>query len=336
MCPKFQAPGDNDLQKTPPSRGDTSDEVPKLQLKIGSVRGLVNATLLQRIPKSTMIAQLGGPNTAELSQMLQNMVIIVSAGRRSCVCDLRVQSCRHRAGAVVSLSWLLENVHCRKTGGGPYECVNPTRQTRWSTSPQALAPPHSRRRPPWCRRPPQRASRVRASSWARAPSSPRYTAAPEDAPLRSVCRDSPCCGKPYRTADPTRPTPSLRPRSPPSSTPPEVCPETVEFDIRRTHGTTTTTRATFVTQGSLGHDEHALPGRAFLAPAPSRAAAHLVITRKEKSGAHGVTPRIKETIKFVNPTRNERMGSRNMKTCRRRSQLPPQGRTRPRRHPHCV
>ena len=45
----------------------------------------MNATLLQRIPKSTMIAQLGGQNTAELSQMLQNIVIIVSAGRRTCV-----------------------------------------------------------------------------------------------------------------------------------------------------------------------------------------------------------------------------------------------------------
>ena len=42
-----------------------------------------------------------------------------------------------------------------------------------------------------------------------------------------------CCGKPYRTAPPTRTTLSLRPRSPPSSTPTEVCPETMEFDIRR-------------------------------------------------------------------------------------------------------
>ena len=50
---------------------------------IGSVRGLVNATLLQRIPKSTMVEQLGGPNTAELSQMLQNKVIIDSAGWQS-------------------------------------------------------------------------------------------------------------------------------------------------------------------------------------------------------------------------------------------------------------
>ena len=57
------------------------------------------------------------------------------------------------------------------------------------------------------------------------------------APPRSVCRASPCWGKPYREAPPTRPTPSLRPRSP---TPPEVCLETMEFDIRCTHGTTTT------------------------------------------------------------------------------------------------
>ena len=56
----------------------------------------------------------------------------------------------------------------------------------------------------------------------------------------SVCRVSPCCGKPCRTAPPMRPTPSLRPRSPPSSTPPEVCPETMDFDIRCRHGTTTT------------------------------------------------------------------------------------------------
>ena len=38
------------------------------------------------------------------------------------------------------------------------------------------------------------------------------TAALVDAPLRSVCRASPCCGKPYRAAPPMRPTPS-----PPSS-----------------------------------------------------------------------------------------------------------------------
>ena len=119
------------------------------------------------------------------------------------------------------------------------------------------------------------------------------------------------------TVPPTRPTPSLRPRSPPSSTPPEVCLETKEFDIRRGHGTTTT-RATFVTQGSLGHDEHALPGRAFLAPAPSRAAAHVATTRKEIRCTRR-HPKNKETIKFVNPTRNKIMGSQNMMTCRRRA-----------------
>ena len=32
-----------------------------------------------------MIAQLEGPNTAELSQVQQNKVIIESAGRRTCV-----------------------------------------------------------------------------------------------------------------------------------------------------------------------------------------------------------------------------------------------------------
>ena len=78
---------------------------------------------------------------------------------------------------------------------------------------------------------------------ARAPSPLRFTAAPEDAPLRSVYRASPCCGKPYRTAPPTRPTRSLRPHSSPSSTPPEVCLETMEFDFQRRHGTTTTTHA---------------------------------------------------------------------------------------------
>ena len=84
-----------------------------------------------------------------------------------------------------------------------------------------------------------RASRVRASSWAKTNSSPRYTVALVDAPLRSVCLASPCCGKPYRTETPTRLAP-FAPRSPPSSTPPEVCLETVEFDIRIRHGTTTT------------------------------------------------------------------------------------------------
>ena len=78
------------------------------------------------------------------------------------------------------------------------------------------------------------------------------------------------------------------------------------------------TRATFVTQGSLGHDEHALPSRAFLAPAPSRAAAHLVITRKETRCTRCQLQN-KETIKFVNPTRNKIVGSRNMKTCRRQA-----------------
>ena len=73
------------------------------------------------------------------------------------------------------------------------------------------------------------------------------------------------------------------------------------------------TRATFVTRGILGHDEHALPCRSFLAPAPSRAAA---LTRKE---IRCTLCHPKETIEFVNPTRKKMRGSRNMKTCRRRA-----------------
>ena len=181
---------------------------------------------------------------------------------------------------MVCLSLLLEYFHCRTTGRRQDECVNPTRQMRWSTSLQVLAPPHSRRRPRRCRWPPRLASRVRASFWARAPSSPRYTAAPVDAPLRSVCRASPCCSKPCRTA---------------AADAPDAFAAALAALIDTTRGTprdkgirfstwtwyTTHTRATFVTEGSLGHDEHALPGRAFLAPAPSRAAAHVMITRKE-------------------------------------------------------
>ena len=120
--------------------------------------------------------------------------------------------------------------------------------------------------------PRRRASRVRASSWARAPSSPRCTAALLDAPLRSVCRASPCCGKPYRMAPNAFAAAALA-----AVIDAARGLETMEFDIRRRHGTTTT----HAPQGSLGHEEHALPGRAFLAPAPSRAAAHLVIARKE-------------------------------------------------------
>ena len=67
---------------------------------------------------------------------------------------LCVTSESSRAGiarAVVYLSWSLENFCCRKTGGEPEECVNPTRRTRQSPSLQAPAPPHSRRCITWCR-----------------------------------------------------------------------------------------------------------------------------------------------------------------------------------------
>ena len=125
---------------------------------------------------------------------------------------------------------------------------------------------------------------------ARAASSPRYTAALADAPLRSVCRASPCCGKPHRTAPWTRPTPSLRPRSPPSSTAPEVCLETMEFGFRRRHGTTTT------------HAPHSSPkvawdttstrcqvGRSWRFRLHERRLAWR--SPGKKSGAHGVTPK---------------------------------------------
>ena len=194
------------------------------------------------------------------------------------MCDFRVQSCRHRACAVVCLSWLLECFHCRKTGDEPDECVNPIIQTCWSTSLQALAPPHSRRRPPWCRWLPRRSSRVRASSWALAPSSPRHTVAPEDSPLRSVCQNS-ASDAPDASAAAALDALIDAARGVP-----------IDDGIRYStyswyhHHT----RATFVTQGSLGHDEHALPGWAFLAPAPSRAAARLVVTR-ERNQVHTVS-----------------------------------------------
>ena len=191
-----------------------------------------------------MIAQLGGPNTAELSQILQNIAILQS-GRRSCV-----TSKSSRAGIA------------RAVGSQTNASIPQDRRTRAR---------HCRRwlhltlgdvlRGVACRR---------GVPSARAPSSPRYTAALVDAPLRSVCRASPCCGKPFRTAPPTRPTPSLRPRSPPSSTPPEVCQDTIEFDIQCRHGTTRRARA-----GGSG-----VPG----------ACAFTAIARK-KSGAHGVSPK---------------------------------------------
>ena len=76
-----------------------------------------------------MIAQLGGPNTAELSHMLQKKVIIESAGA-AYLCVTSESSHASVARAVVCLSWLLEHFHRRKTGGEPEECVNPPRQTR--------------------------------------------------------------------------------------------------------------------------------------------------------------------------------------------------------------
>ena len=72
-----------------------------------------------------------------------------------------------------------------------------------------------------------------------------------------------------------------------------------------------------ISKGSSGDDEHALPDRAYLAPAPSQAAAHLVIIQKENQVHTLSTPT--KTSKFFNPTRNKKTGSRNMKTCRCRA-----------------
>ena len=177
-----------------------------------------------------MIAQLGGPNTAELSQMLQNIVVIESAGRRTCV---RLQGpVVQRCGLLVLVAGIFSLSQNRlgarrKRQSHKTDALEHVTAGAGSASLSATSSV-------------VRASRVRTSSWARAPSSPRYTAALVDAPLLSVCRASQSCGKPCRTAPPTRPTPSLRPRSPPSSTATEVCLETVDFDIRRRHGTTTT------------------------------------------------------------------------------------------------
>ena len=49
---QIQVPRDNDLQNLPSPRDDTSDEVPKLQFKIRSVRGLVNANSAPAHPKA--------------------------------------------------------------------------------------------------------------------------------------------------------------------------------------------------------------------------------------------------------------------------------------------
>ena len=152
-----------------------------------------------------------------------------------------MRASRARRGLLVLVAGIFATA--AKTSGEPDECVNPTRQTCCvSTSPQALAPPHTRRSHTVV--PLATAAGVSSAHFflggKRLPH-PRYTAALVDAPLRSVCRASPCSGKPFtewRLRQ--RPTPSLRPHSPPPSTPPKVCLEIMEFDFRCRHGTTTT------------------------------------------------------------------------------------------------
>ena len=175
-----------------------------------------------------MIAQLGGPNTAELSQILQNIVIIqspvVQASRASwsacpgCwnICTVAKQVAS-QTNASIAQDRRARARHCRRwlrltlgdvsrgaagRRGGRLEC--------------ALLPGRGRLPHPGT----QRNSQMRLSVL--------------------FAELFLCCGKPCRTAPLSRPTPSLRPRSPPSSTPPEVCLETKEIDVRRRHGTTTT------------------------------------------------------------------------------------------------
>ena len=148
-----------------------------------SVRGLVDASLLQRTPRSTMNAQLGGPSTAELSQMLQNLVI-----GSALVFDSRPQSCRHRARAH-GLLVLVAGV-CSLLAKSVESWAN------------ASIPQDRRARARHCRR------------WLRLTLGdvPRGVAGRRGGRLEGAL--VPGRGRlPHRTAPPTRPTPSLRPRS---------------------------------------------------------------------------------------------------------------------------
>ena len=98
-----------------------------------------------------------------------------------------MQASRARRGLLVLVAGMFS---LSQNGDEPDECVNPIIQTCWSTSLQAGSASLLATSPRWCRWLPRRASRVRASSWALAPSSPRHTVAPEDAPLRAVCQNS--------------------------------------------------------------------------------------------------------------------------------------------------
>ena len=128
--------------------------------------------------------------------------------------------------------WLLENFHCRKTGGEPDGCVNPTREHvtagAGSASLSATSP-------------------VGTLVAAAGVSSARFFLGGRFPRRHSWTRLSVLFAELLHVAASLTerrlrcaPTPSLRPRSPPSSTPPEVCPQTMESDVRRRRGTTTT------------------------------------------------------------------------------------------------
>ena len=73
------------------SHDDTSDDVPKLHLKIGSVRGLMKATPLQRIPRSTMNAQLVGTKHSRVLSNAPKTWRSLAVQRGVLLCDFRVQ-----------------------------------------------------------------------------------------------------------------------------------------------------------------------------------------------------------------------------------------------------
>ena len=174
---------------------------------------------------------------------------------------------------------------------------------------------------PWCRWPPRRASRARASSWARAPSSPRYTAAFVDAPGCSFCLPSFCILRQALQNGASDAPDAFAVAATPRGVPGD---DGIRYSTQTTHGPPLSPKY------SLGHDEHALPGlAAFLAPAPSRAAAHLVTIWVEVrcTRCHSQNT---ETIKFVKPETR----CRNKKTWRHRAG-DTFGRSRSRRHRRC-
>ena len=232
------------------------------------------------------------------------------------MCDFRVQSCRHRArrGLLVLVAGTF---HCRKTGGEPDGCVNPTRQ---STSLQALAPDTLSATSPVV--PLAAATGVLQCAllpW-RAPSSHKHTAALVGGPFRS------------ETTPPTRPTSPAAAALSALIDAARCVPKTMGFDIRRRHGTTTThprkpgtRRARAARTGETGACAFTVGGSPGDHP--------------ERNQVHTVSlPQKKKQSRLSIQTRKEDNGLSKDEdlSAPGRRQLPPQGCTRPRQHPHRV